>query len=158
MKHLFCISFILLAGCDAVPVRVYNDTGRTIAMDIHGRDFPTPIELEEIKPGGKFGTRHCWKHSDAILLATRANLEPIVLNPKDFCDPDKCDCEIQVSRLVKRMSPRFVLQSQRDVCAGRGPFLQPGNRAELCAAYVERSAGHEPTALFSLQAEAMLRR
>lgn len=148
---------LLLTGCDALPVVIPNDTRETVEMDIHGRRFPTPVQLEKIQPSLNFGSRYCWKDNDAILLATKSQPDPIALDPKDFCDPDDCDCEIPVSRLVKQMTPSFVLKRQRETCMGRGPVLQPENRAALCEAYVARSVGNKPAALFSWEGDAMLR-
>lgn len=137
MKRFAFIALVSLAACDAVPLNVPNDTTQVVQIDIHARRYPTPIQLEEVPPGTPFGSRHCWRESDAILLATPTYRNPIVLDPKDFCDPDDCDCEIPVSQFLKRMTPSFVLNSQFETCAGRGPFLQTNVRAKLCAAYAD---------------------
>jgi len=141
VKYLICISFLVLTGCDGLPLRVPNDTSQTIRIDIHDRRLPTAVELEERKPGEVFGTRRCWKDSDAILLSTRRYPDPIVFDPKKFCDLDYCDCEILVSKLVRQTTPAMVLKNQQDVCAGRGPFLQPDVRTQLCTVYVARTVG-----------------
>ena len=141
MRYLPCLAVALLAGCDTMPVRVPNDTSQTVRIDIHGRDFPTPIQLEGLYPSLDFGTRHCWEKSDSILLATKEYPDPIVLAPKDFCNPRLCDCDIPVSKLLKQMTPRFVLKRQQAVCAGGGPFLRSDVRVQLCVAYVARAMG-----------------
>jgi len=158
MKSRAMLALLISTGCDSIPVTVPNDTAHKVRMDIHDRTFPTPVQLEDIVPGSSFGNRYCWDKSDAILLVTQQVPDPIVLDPKDFCDPDECDCEIPVSRLVNRLTPSFVLKRQRDICRGEGPFLQPEIRTELCAAYVARSTGDKPTGLFSWESEAMLDR
>jgi hypothetical protein len=148
VKHLLCLGLLVLAGCDGLPFRQPNDTDQVVWMDVHGRDFPTPVELKKVEPGGTFGTRQCWKKSDSILLATKDLRDPIVLDPKDFCTPGKCSCELPVSKLVHRLTPDFVIERQKDVCGGRGPFLQPEIRGELCKAYLTRIVENRPGALF----------
>ena len=141
MRYLACLGMLLLIGCDGLPLRFPNDTTITVRMDDHGRRFPTLLKLEDIPPNQTFGSRHCWKDSDAFFLATKNHPDPIVFDPKDFCEPRHCDCEIPVSRLIKRMTPAFVLRHQQDVCSGGGPFLQPDVRTQLCTAYVARTLG-----------------
>jgi hypothetical protein len=147
---------LLLTGCDPMPVIAPNDTNEDVLMDLHGRDFPTPVELEKIKPGLYFGSRHCWKTHDAILVANQRYPDPIILDPKDFCNPDDCDCEIPISKIEKRMTPSFVLKSQQQVCAGTGPFLQPDIRTELCTAYLARATGDRRPHPFSWELPSML--
>lgn len=158
MRYLGCIGLFLLAACDAVPVQVPNDTMETVLIDDHDRRFANPLKLEVIRPNQSFGARYCWKETDAIFLATKAYRDPVVFDPRDFCDPDECDCDIPVSKLVRQMTPRGVLKRQQDICAGRGPFLLPGIRAELCAIYGMQSAPDKAAPLSSLEANAMLAR
>jgi hypothetical protein len=141
MRYLAWLALPLLAGCDPLPVVVPNDTSEAVRIDIHGRNFPTPIQLEIVEPGSYFGNRYCWEKNDAIFLATKRHPDPIVFDPKDFCDPDECDCEIPVSKLVKQITPAFALERQQDVCAGRGPYMEPDVRAQLCADYARRATG-----------------
>lgn len=155
LRALLLLPF-LLTGCDDMPVIAPNDTNESVLMDLHERDFPTPVQLEKITPGLYFGSRNCWKTHDAIFVATRDHPDPVILDPKDFCSPDDCDCEIPISKIVKRMTPSFVLKSQQQVCAGTGPFLQPDIRTELCTAYVARASGDKTPPLFSWERHAML--
>jgi len=78
---------------------------------------------------------------DAILLATEQYPDPIVFDPKDFCD-GLCQCDFPVSELLKRMTPSFALRRQQEVCAGGGPFLLSDVRKQLCEAYVARATGN----------------
>ncbi|WP_458836256.1 hypothetical protein [Rhizorhabdus wittichii] len=133
VKHFIPLGLLALAGCDASPVRISNDTTQVVWMDILDRRFPRFAELQEITPGSGTATRYCWEKNDAILLATRQYLNPVAFDPKDFCDPDECDCEIPVSRMVKRMTPAFVAENRRQTCAGQGAFLTAEVRMQLCA-------------------------
>lgn len=160
MKHLLYLVLFVLAGCDGLPFRQPNDTDQVVWIDVHGRDFPTPVQLEKVEPHETFGTRHCWEKSDAILLATKDIRDPIVLAPKDFCTPGTCDCELPVSTLIERLKPDFVVQRRKDVCEGRGPFLQPDNRRQLCEAYRTPITEKEnkPRALFYAGEDGMFAR
>ncbi|MBO9375176.1 hypothetical protein GG804_00200 [Sphingomonas histidinilytica] len=133
MKTSIALAFLVLAGCDAIPVTIPNDTAQTVWIDMIDRRFPRYIELTELAPGIRDGARYCWNKTDTILLATQQYLHPVAFDPKEFCDPDECDCAIPVSRMVKRLTPAFVAENQRETCAGRGAFLTAEARVQLCA-------------------------
>jgi hypothetical protein len=136
------LALLLRAGCIYhMPMAIENDTPQAVLMDITVRAYPWPVRLEEIKPQRFMNSRHCWKKNDAILLATKQHPDPIVFDPKDFCD-GLCQCDFPVSRLLKQMTPGFTLKRQQEVCGGGGPFLQPDVRKQLCEAYVARATGN----------------
>jgi hypothetical protein len=114
--------------------------------------------LRDVLPGDDDYTHFCWTEGPALLIATAEQKDPIIFDPKEYCDPDRCACTIPASKLVAQMTPTFVLKHKQDVCAGRGPPLRPEIQTQLCTAYVAQSVGMRVEPIPSEAEAAMLRR
>lgn len=157
MRFVLLLTFLLLAACHITPFRLPNDTSQIVRTKMFLSRYPTELFLRDTLPDKDDFTHFCWKESPALLIATARQKDPIVFDPKEYCDPDKCSCTIPVSKLIAQMTPAFVLKHQQDVCGGGGPPLPPDVRNRLCTAYVARSAGMKVEPIPSEADLAMLR-